>query len=143
MDTMSLLNRKEIEYYWPSLCDELEKVPHIWDKWWTLDALKTGVDMGYIQLWGCGTDKKLELMLFTKNSTFPAANILEVFIAVGNQLDRLLPVIVATLHRFANESNCQRVHVFGRFGWEKKLREIGFKRDHVVLSYEVPKLTLQ
>jgi|SRR5215471_4328377 len=143
MDTMSLLSPREIEHYWPSLCEELQKVPHIWNQCWTLDALKTGIDLGQFQLWGCGSEQKLELMLFTKSATFPAATILEVFLAVGNQLDRLLPVIVATLHRFAFENKCQRVDICGRFGWERKLREIGFRRDHVVLSYDVPDITLQ
>ena len=124
-----------VEHYWPQMQAELERVPHIWDTWWTLDALHDSLLSGHTLAVGVGPKESIRLVVFVQVGFYPANNILTVFLAFGNGLDECLPLFEATIDQLAQKLNCGIVEVRGRKGWERKLH--GFKNSGVVLTRRV------
>ena len=124
-------------FYWPLISAELDKVPEIWNVHWTKEALYQSVMTGRFQVWGFGPNNMLNVIVFTEIAAYPANRILRIFLAFGNSLEIALPVIAATLERFAQISDCPICEVIGRIGWERKLPQC--KKIGSILRYEVGK----
>lgn len=130
--TASRLKVSEITHLWPSITKELNRVPHIWTGRWTLDALYTLSVNERFQVWGFGPSEEFRVILFTQIIDYPAARVLQAFLCFGNKADAAIPIIEATLERFAIENECTLFELIGREGWKRKLK--GFKCDAVVLT---------
>ena len=138
---VGLLTPEKLLHYWRNIEVELDRVPHIWATYWTKDSLREGALTGRFQVWEVGTKDSVRLIVFSQFISYPACNLLSVFLALGNSLDQCLPVLEAMLEKMAHDNNCQIGQVVGRPGWERKLK--GFKRTAVVLTKEVPKFGVQ
>jgi hypothetical protein len=121
--------------YWPEIERALDKVPHIWQTHWTKESLYEGAMSGRFQVWGFGASGLLNVIVFTQVAEFPAARILEIFLAFGNSLDSALPVMEATFEKFAQVTGCQTCEIIGRRGWARKLPR--FKEHRTVLRWDV------
>lgn len=137
---MELLGPDQIMNFWPFVKEELEKVPHIWKSWWTLDYLLERALNGNIQMWGMGTGGTIYLVLFTQICRYPAGNILQLFLMFGSGLKVALPQIAASLEFFARQNDVISVEVHGRPGWARLLREYGFVQERVLMSRKIEKV---
>ena len=45
--------------------------------------------------------------------------------------------LISTLEKFAKHNSCKSIDFFGREGWEKKVKEMGFKKIHTVFSMPI------
>lgn len=136
---VEMLGPEQINHYWPFFAAELERVPHIWRPWWTLESLYDGALEGEMQIWCAGPGDLVRLVVFTKITNFPAARMLHCFLAFGNGLDDdALDALVAQLQRFAKDFGCERAEIVGRAGWEQKLKKYGFKKDSVAMTLDFP-----
>jgi len=134
-----LMSQVNIERFWPQMVHELNRVPHIWNKWWTLEALRGQALGGGIQMWGVSHGRSIQMVVCSVLVDFPAGRALQVFLAFGNSMDESLPTVVATLENFALSMDCKRVEVVGREGWEKVLARHGLKYEHSTLSIDLSK----
>jgi hypothetical protein len=116
---------------------ELSRVPHVWDKWWTLESLHEGALCGRFQVWAVGPLSDVEGFLMTSIFHYPAGPMLETIVAFGNHLEECMPVMMAQLQMFASKCGCARIEVRGRAGWERKLWDYGFRREGVLLYADV------
>jgi hypothetical protein len=121
--------------WWPNFEHELDRVPHLWDEQWTKESLKTAVEMGAVQVWSFGPPAETRVIVFTQLVEYPIGRVLQVFLAFGNGLDAVLPMIEATFEKLAMLSDCVFCEVIGRPGWERKLPR--FKRVAVVLRCKI------
>src|SRR5262245_15426851 len=97
---IDIMRCEEVMMHWPQIAEELEKVEHVWGRWWTLESLQQGILEGSVQVWGVGCNKRIHMFVFSTIVNYPANRILRIFLGFGNALDALLPIIVDTLYRF-------------------------------------------
>lgn len=127
----------KIEAFWPSIASDLDKMPHLWSDYYTKEALFELASTKHIQVWGIGR-VDAEMILFTQIGVYPAGNILEIFLAFGEDVYKAAgDVVDYTLEEFAKLTGCNRMNVVGRFGWERELKGRGFQKTSIVLSRKV------
>jgi hypothetical protein len=116
---------------------QLDSVKHIWEDYYTKDFMTAQILNEAWQAWGFGSDGKVRLLVITQIVVFPANRVLQILMALGNSLDECLPVMEATLERFANAAECGLCDAIGRPGWERKVPR--FRRRAVLYSCSVPR----
>ena len=127
---------------WPSIERELDNVKHIWSDQWTKEMLFAALDAQAMQLWVAGKEDSYSLVVFTQLAPKPVGLVLEVVLAFGNNFFSALPMLEATLERFAQMQDCVRIDVMGREGFERVLKAYGFRKSCVVVSRDVRKREL-
>jgi hypothetical protein len=127
-------DRDRFEHFWPEISKELDTVPQIWADRWTKESIYQAVMMEHFQCWAAGDDSRIRVVMFTQVAVYPACNVLQVMIAFGNGIVKMLPSLDATMERFALACDCASIEIVGRPGWDKSLEPLGFKRTAVVVS---------
>lgn len=128
------LGLNDVEKYWPQMLEELRKIRHVWEIWWTEDALYMQAVSGNMQVWVAGKPPAFNIVVFTQILHYPANSVLQAILMFGTKVDSVLPVVVGTLEHFALEHGCKYAEVFGRGGWERKLEKYGFSLSATLLS---------
>ena len=62
---------------------------------------------------------------------------LQLVAAAGEGWDEYGPEALEYAEAAAKQLGCQYVTVWGRLGWQKKLKHYGYKHDYVVMSKEI------
>jgi hypothetical protein len=122
--------------YWPMISKELDTIPQWWAPYWTKEYINTNVLNGGWQAWGFGDIDKVNIIILTQVMMYPANRILQIMLAFGNSLDLCMPLMEATLERFAVETGSKFCEFIGRPGWESKFPR--FKPVGIVFRCEVP-----
>lgn len=126
------LTEEKIEAYWPFISEQLDLVPHIWEKWYTKDSLFSCAMMGEYDVWASGTQADVRFIIFSRIVDCPNSRILILFLGLGNDAKKCLPSLTALLERHAMIAGCTHCDVIGRQGWEKFLP--GFRKEQIILS---------
>jgi hypothetical protein len=134
---IALFSPELIDAYWPDIIVQMMRIPHVWSRWWTLEALYEAAMRGTVQVWGIGTEEKVHLIVFSRLASYPTGLILQVFLAFGNQLVRHLPLLVATLTKFAIDQGCHSAEVAGREGWSRILKRYGFQFKNITMYLDL------
>lgn len=117
------LSPERFSHFWPLIQKELEKIPHIWEDYWTVDSIFEASLCGTLQCWAIGgEDGAATMVVWTRISHFPSNRILQVCLAFGSCPDSYIATLDATLEDFAKHVGCQIIEVLGRLGWNKKLK---------------------
>lgn len=128
------LKGERLMHFWPAIAAELDQLQFLWADYWTKDVLLNGADCGRFQIWAAGKDMSASVILLSQIIVYPASTVFQVFLAFGNRLEEMLPMIVATLEQFARRNGCSSVEIVGRKGWERKLRADGYRLDTVCVK---------
>jgi hypothetical protein len=139
---LELLEGEKLCIYWPMIWKQISAVPHTWTHW-TEDYIHASCFDGTFQIWAAGTREKIELIIFTQIVYYPIGKVLQCVWAGGNNLEKLLPLLDATITKFAAMNGCKRGEVVGRAGWGKVLREFGFTEQSCVFSKPIYQETIQ
>lgn len=135
------MTNEVFELYWPHISQELDRVPHIWQRYFTKEYLYQAPLAGQFDVWGVGPDSQIRLIVYTRILDCPASRILQLTLALGNDVEACLPSLTATLEKLANDAGCQYCEIVGRLGWERLLP--GFKRTEVVLTRSLEHFKVQ
>lgn len=119
-------NPEKFARYWPAIQRELMLVHDVWDDCWTLDSIFECTVHGRFQCWGAGDEERVKIVCWTQVSNYPSGNILQVFLAIGQGIDEVLPQLDAVLEAYARHTGCRLIEVVGRKGWLGKLKSMGF-----------------
>lgn len=130
---VELLTPEAYAHFWPMISKELDKIPQYWTHWWTKEFLRGAIFNG-VQIWGVGTENAMNLVVYTQVVHYPALNLFQIVLALGNNLDKALPILEAMFEKIAHDQGCQQFEIIGRRGWGRKLKrcqEIAttFRRD--------------
>lgn len=136
-----LMNVEAIDRYWPLIDKELDRVPQMWQPYYTKEFLREAALSGYFNVWGVGPSEEIHLVVFTRILEYPGAKVLRVFFAFGNHLAECLPSLTGALEKLANNTECDFCEIAGRIGWEKKVP--GFKRSGVTLLRPLKQFRVQ
>jgi len=119
-----LLTTTQFEHYWPAISQDMDKVRHVWEIWWTKEALYETVMGGYINVWAVGSREKIHLILFTQIVHYPANAILKVVLLVGNSLEEYYDIAEATIEKFALDRGCKFMETCAREGFRKRIKNV-------------------
>lgn len=134
--SLALFTSDEFIKFWPQIEAMLDTVPHTW-KHWTKEHIYHSTLSGNMQVWGIGPNHTATCVFFTQVSILPAMQVFCIVWAGGHFDDEMIPLLEAAWESYAQEQDCSEITVYGRQGWESKLRPLGFKRDAIVWSRPV------
>ena len=90
-----------------------------------------------MQLWGIWLDDRMVAAAVTQICHYPQCKALHGLLIGGGEMDKWMRDLDAALMAFARDAGCKKFFVFGRRGWEPKLKTLGYKQSYVALSKEV------
>lgn len=121
--------------FWPQISAELDKVPHIWEDYYTKDYLRDVPLHRELMVW-CTVEKGAVMMvIYALFMDTPRGKCLSFRLALGKGLEKALPQLEATFERLGLATGCDFVQVCGRRGWLRKLK--GFREDWMVASRQI------
>jgi hypothetical protein len=126
----------EIGLVWPYVSVFLEKALRYSDGKYNLDDIYNALCLRDMQLWLGFDDGKLVAVCVTQIVTFPRKKILFLLLASGinfKKWQHLTHDMVA----FAKENNCDAVELYGRPGWEKMGKDVGFKKISTIYKVDM------
>src|SRR5262245_60374989 len=106
MEEARRISIEEWNTHWPKISAALDRIPQFWADYWTKESINGAVVQGQWQAWGFGGIGDINIVVLTQIMSFPASRILQMILAFGNDLERLLPLMEATFERFAIETEC-------------------------------------
>lgn len=139
--TTELITEDAFDRYWPLIDRELDRVPHIWKPWYTKEGLRLGALNNEFRIWGVGPHHEVHFVVFTRILQYEASKTLQLFLAFGNNIEKCIPALTATLEKLANANGCTRCEIVGRLGWGKLLPD--FKLMTSTFSKELEPFKVQ
>lgn len=132
------LRGEALDKWWPQICEQLDTIPHTWERWWTKEALYNAIQMGWSQCWASCVDKTAEIITITSIVEYPSTRkVLVTNLTFGSNIDAHINLLDATLENFARQEGCVGHEVRGREGWKPRLKKLGFKFQQIVMYKEV------
>lgn len=128
------LSIEEVEKFWPQMVEELRKVAHIWDTWWTLESLHLMATTGGMRIWVAGKPPNFNLVTFTQIIQYPANSVLHIVIMFGTKVEETLPIVLNTLETYAEMNECRVMEAVGRSGWKRFFQRFGARQRSVIFE---------
>lgn len=124
---------EHIRAWWPLVEQRIEDAlePTLWDSHSVLCDLLTG----HKQLWLCGQDDRVDLIIVTQIVLYPKGNSCLIFLAEGSAPEEAIKLVASVLEPWAKEHNCVRIEAHGRAGWARRLE--GWKAVSSVAAKEI------
>lgn len=140
-----ILTPKDILKHWPILEPQIQKsLDHGEGEYSTFDIFKKSID-NLMQIWATvDKDNELSCVTVTQVSVYPDYKSLQILcLTVINQTVKNMKDQFYCLEDFAKQNGCSSLRVWGRKGWERKLRALKskqgneFKTRYYVYSQEI------
>lgn len=130
---MCLLNSEQLLLHWGKIEAKMDADIQF-NRFFTKNFILERLQEGSAQLWTAGSD----LVIVTQVVNGARCRSLQIIWANGTGLDQLLPTIWEVLNCYAQMVECQRIELFGRPGWERKLRKLpGIELEYIALGCDV------
>lgn len=101
-----------------------------------LIEIKNKAIAGQMQIWIAGERDVVQLVFLTEGFRIDGVDTLVIRMATGSRVDEMLPDF-ALLEQWAVKAGYTQIQVWGRLGWIRKLRPLGFRFGHVCLTKEL------
>lgn len=105
-----------------------------------LAEIKAKLIEGKMQVWFATRDQSMQFILVTEGFRIDGLNTLVLRMAVGFDVDLLLPDF-HLLENWARNAGFSQIQVWGREGWKRKLRPLGFRFGYTCLTKELDRKT--
>lgn len=89
------------------------------------------------QLWIVKENETIKVAYITSIKILPDCYVLEIVALFGNNIKKYLDFIEENIVKFAKEHGCQYIEIVGRKGWERMLRNKGYKTVSLIIRKEV------
>jgi hypothetical protein len=89
-----------------------------------------------MQLWTAFSDEGCEALCVTQIINYPRKKVLLLFLIAGKESANWLH-FVENLKHFAKEHGCDSLEGYGRPGWEKLSKPLGFKKVHTIFKLTI------
>lgn len=119
---------------WGSIEPHLQRVLDKIDSGHTVEDVLTKLQWQDQQLWNVNDWQAIAV---TQISILPQHKVLSVVYVSGDDVDEWLPDLVSTLREFAQSTGCKYVEFYGRDGWRKKAKPLGFDNAFSVMRLDV------
>ncbi len=119
---------------WGSIEPHLQRVLSKIDSGHSVDDVLTKLQWQEMQLWNVDNWQALAI---TQISILPLHSVLAIVYVAGDEVNDWLPELVETLHTYAAETGCKYVEFYGRDGWRKPAKPLGFGDTFTVMRMTV------
>jgi len=136
----------QVDAAWPLVAGWLEGVVARSRGKESLAELRAAFVAGRKQLWiwvppasaGAGLAAGVQALAVTEIVNYPAAKICRVCIATGERRGQWLAPGLAVIEAWAKAQGCDAVEPVARLGWERELKQLGYRAHHMILAKELP-----
>lgn len=130
---MCLLQPEQIAQNWGDIESRMYADP-VFFRTFTKSYVVEKLMKGDMQLWTVGTD----LVVLTQAAQGPITKNLQILWAYGSELDKYLELVWEIFHKYAAMVGCQKIELFGREAWARKLRRLpGVELAYIALQCDV------
>lgn len=130
---ISGVRHNQIHLVWDDVKPMLEKALKHADNKYDLRYIKLSLNVRDMQLWVLNKDKKTVGCVVTQICTYPLSKRLLIFALAGQGFDNWKHHF-KTIKAWARENGCESCEIYGRPGWERKLKPMGFKKISTILK---------
>lgn len=103
-----------------------------------MEQIREELLRGGAQLWVGGLFPEIKMVLVTEGMTLDNVPTLVLRMYAGAEVEENIPHL-AVVEQWAVQNGYSAIQVWGRLGWRKKLRPLGYKTDYLVMSKSLKK----
>ena len=126
----------EFNQIWDLAKPYIEKAIFYSDGKYSIDSVLSSLLARDMQLWGAFDDKGLCVACVTSIVKFPLKRVFFLLFIGGRDSVNWLHLI-ERLKCFAKEHQCDHMEGYGRPGWEKLSKPLGFKKVHTIFKFNL------
>ena len=127
----------EIDKVWGKIKPLIYETLRYADGKYTVEKIKGCLNRKEMQLWLAGLNEKdIDAYAITQVVNYPSKCVLLILFAAGKASDNWLHFI-EDLKKYAQLQGCSAIEIYGRKGWEKKLKPFGYECIHQVYRLEL------
>ena len=119
---------------WGSIEPHLERVLSRIDSGNSLDDVVTKLQRSQLQLWNIANWQAIAI---TQVTILPRHKTITIVYVSGDYVDEWLPYLAETMHEFAIFEGAKYVEFYGRRGWQKRAKELGYDEAFTVMRQTV------
>ncbi len=127
---------KDVDVWWPYVKEYLSSALEQSLGEYSLEDIRNACKEADMQLW-IKTDKDVLGACVTKINTYPQKKILVLLLLGGKGFIEWTDEGNVLMSSFAKENNCDYLQVFGRKEWTRRLKELKYKNNNVILTKEI------
>ena len=137
MITTSLVTPEFVPQVWGKAAPYLEEAINISGGRATVPETLVRCLSGNLQLWLAYDTDTLDVLgsFATSVDTYPDAKLLTVQLLGGEQFDQWIDDCQDKLVIWAAANECRGIQLFGREGWVRKLKKLGWQKKFVTCEY--------
>lgn len=125
-----------IDLIWSEASPIIEQALAHADSKYSLEDVYGFIQSRDMQLWAIYNNKGLQGITVTQIICYPQEKRLLIVFLAGIDFDKWINLWFP-MRDWAKEEGCTACEIFGRPGWERRLKEIGFEKIHTVLKVEI------
>jgi hypothetical protein len=131
----TLVNPFNVEEHWPRVAPWLTLALGPYETWIDLSFIKEKAKAGFAQIWigHKPQSSEIDLVLITESMTIDEKSTLVVRWAAGKDMDEWFGDL-GLLEAWAKANGFYKIQVWGRRGWERKLRPLGYTHEFSVVG---------
>ncbi len=130
----TIVNPINVEHHWPLAAPWIAQAIGASDTWMDLDYIKQQCKEGVSNLWiGRDQAEEIEVVLVTETWFIAGRKTCVMRWLAGRNMDAWFQDF-ATLENFAFHNGFQAIHIWGRKGWERACKSLGFTHEFTVLG---------
>lgn len=133
-EPIRIVRVKEMLAEWDQVEPLLQRVIARIDSGHSVDDVVTKIQYGDMQLWRVYDWQALAV---TQITALPQHRVLSVVYLAGEELKAWLAELTAVLRHYAQQQSCKYIEAYGRDGWRKPAKPLGFTATFSVMRLKV------
>ena len=122
---------------WPKVVGYMEEAAASTNGKYTARDIYEGIENGVYVLWIIVENDDIIGTLTTRVAIYPNRRSMSIDWLGGTRLEELLPLFHPVMAQYAKDNRCSHLEGHGRGGWARKLKNYGWKTDHIVYNMEL------
>ena len=122
---------------WPKVVGYMEDAAATTGGKYTARDIYEGLENGVYVLWIIVENDDIIGTLTTRVAIYPNRRSMSIDWLGGTRLEELLPLFHPVMAQYAKDNRCSHLEGHGRGGWARKLKNYGWKTDHIVYNMEL------
>lgn len=128
------VNSNSILENWGSIEPHLQRVLNRIDSGHNSEDVLTDLQWSNQQLWNVND---WDAIAITHIGVMPQHKLLTIVYVAGSGIDEWLPKLVELLSEYAEQNDCKYIEFYGRDGWRKSAKALGFDKAFSVMRLTV------
>lgn len=129
---------QDVRAMWPYLRPWFELIEKTSKGRERAEGLIRQVETGDVQCWiWWPSPEEIKAVCITEILLHPGVKVCRIRACVGRDRSEWLADAVPVIKAWAKEQGCDEVEPFARVGWERDLKALGFRKQHIVMSCRI------